>query len=50
MKELKADFPEHVIIASIMCSYSKEDWQVGGLANYWTKWAQADQLTINKGC
>jgi len=25
--ELKRDFPKHVIIASIMCSYSKEDWQ-----------------------
>jgi len=27
VKELKADFPEKVVIASIMCSYSKEDWQ-----------------------
>ncbi|KAG8555597.1 hypothetical protein GDO81_017754 [Engystomops pustulosus] len=24
--ELKADFPQHVVIASIMCSYNKEDW------------------------
>jgi len=27
VKELKADFPDKVVIASIMCSYSKEDWQ-----------------------
>ena len=25
--ELKADFPDHVVIASIMCSYDKDDWQ-----------------------
>eukprot|EP00698_Gefionella_okellyi_P015562 TRINITY_DN4394_c0_g2_i1.p1 TRINITY_DN4394_c0_g2~~TRINITY_DN4394_c0_g2_i1.p1 ORF type:complete len:1025 (+),score=213.34 TRINITY_DN4394_c0_g2_i1:328-3402(+) len=27
VRELKADFPDRVVLASIMCSYSKEDWQ-----------------------
>ena len=26
VRELKEDFPEKVIIASIMCSYNKDDW------------------------
>eukprot|EP00106_Octopus_bimaculoides_P021562 XP_014789004.1 PREDICTED: dihydropyrimidine dehydrogenase [NADP(+)]-like [Octopus bimaculoides] len=27
IKELKRDFPEKVVIASLMCSFNKEDWQ-----------------------
>lgn len=26
IKELKRDFPENVVIASVMCGYSEEDW------------------------
>ena len=26
VNELKRDFPDHIIIASVMCGYSKEDW------------------------
>lgn len=26
IKELKADFPQHIIVASLMCGYSKQDW------------------------
>ncbi|KAM4021626.1 dihydropyrimidine dehydrogenase [NADP(+)] isoform 1-T1 [Anomaloglossus baeobatrachus] len=45
--ELKTDFPQHIIIASIMCSYNKEDW---------TKLSQmaeasgADALELNLSC
>lgn len=28
MKELKEDFPKHIVIASIMCGFNKEDWTV----------------------
>lgn len=28
IKELKQDFPQHIVIASIMCAYNKDDWQV----------------------
>jgi len=27
ISELKSDFPKHILIASIMCGFSKEDWQ-----------------------
>ncbi len=26
ISELKADFPNNILIASIMCAYNKEDW------------------------
>jgi hypothetical protein len=26
IRELKADFPHHIIVASLMCGYSKQDW------------------------
>merc|ERR1719361_1899578 len=45
--EMKKDFPEHVIISSIMCSYDKTDWQE--LA----KMAEAsgtDALELNLSC
>jgi dihydropyrimidine dehydrogenase (NADP+) len=45
--ELKKDFPEHVILASIMASYCKEDWQelaIGAEA------AGSDGLELNLSC
>ncbi|KAK3577518.1 hypothetical protein CHS0354_026474 [Potamilus streckersoni] len=45
--ELKADFPDKVLIASIMCSYSKEDWTE--LARMAEK-AGADALELNLSC
>ncbi|GAB1609209.1 dihydropyrimidine dehydrogenase [NADP(+)]-like [Argonauta hians] len=47
IRELKEDFPEKIVIASIMCSFNKEDWQE--LA----KRAQAcgaDALELNLSC
>lgn len=26
VKEIKADFPEQIVISSIMCGYNKDDW------------------------
>ena len=46
-KELKADFPDRVVIASIMCSYSKEDWQE--LATM-AVGSGADGLELNLSC
>ncbi|XP_059095329.1 dihydropyrimidine dehydrogenase [NADP(+)]-like [Tigriopus californicus] len=45
--EIKADFPTHVIIASIMASYNKEDWQE--LAKMAAN-AGADALELNLSC
>lgn len=45
--ELKRDFPKQILIASIMCSYSKEDWTV--LAQMAEK-AGADALELNLSC
>ncbi|CAG2216272.1 DPYD [Mytilus edulis] len=45
--ELKRDFPEKILIASIMCSYSKEDWTE--LAKMSEK-AGADALELNLSC
>ncbi|KFR00409.1 Dihydropyrimidine dehydrogenase [NADP(+)], partial [Nipponia nippon] len=45
--ELKADFPNHILIASIMCSYSKEDWtELSKMAEV----AGADALELNLSC
>lgn len=47
VKEVKADFPDRIIIASIMCSYDKDDWQE------LTKMAVAsgaDALELNLSC
>ncbi|XP_064520756.1 dihydropyrimidine dehydrogenase [NADP(+)] isoform X1 [Pseudopipra pipra] len=45
--ELKADFPNHVLIASIMCSYSREDWtELSKMAEV----AGADALELNLSC
>ncbi|XP_041064626.1 dihydropyrimidine dehydrogenase [NADP(+)]-like [Carcharodon carcharias] len=47
IKELKADFPNNIIIASLMCTYNKNDW---------TKLAKmaedsgADALELNLSC
>ncbi|KAH9399748.1 hypothetical protein TYRP_017740 [Tyrophagus putrescentiae] len=45
--ELKADFPENILIASIMASYNKDDWVE--LAVMATK-AGADALELNLSC
>ena len=47
IKELKADFPDRILIASIMCSYIKEDWQL--LAKM-SEEAGADALELNLSC
>lgn len=47
IKELKADFPEKVIIASIMCSYNKDDWvELAQMAEA----SGADALECNLSC
>lgn len=45
--ELKKDFPDKILIASIMCSFSKEDWTE--LAQMAEK-AGADALELNLSC
>jgi len=45
--ELKADFPDHVIISSIMCSYAKEDWQEIAIR---AEKSGADALELNLSC
>ncbi|XP_054021130.1 dihydropyrimidine dehydrogenase [NADP(+)] [Dryobates pubescens] len=45
--ELKADFPDHVLIASIMCTYNREDWaELAKMAEV----AGADALELNLSC
>ncbi|XP_068808452.1 dihydropyrimidine dehydrogenase [NADP(+)] isoform X2 [Struthio camelus] len=45
--ELKADFPNHILIASIMSSYSKDDWtKLSKMAEV----AGADALELNLSC
>ncbi|XP_045158402.2 dihydropyrimidine dehydrogenase [NADP(+)]-like [Mercenaria mercenaria] len=45
--ELKKDFPDKIIIASIMCSFSKEDWtELAQMAEA----AGADALELNLSC
>lgn len=47
IRELKDDFPEKVVIASIMASYSKEDWQELAIGSCK---AGADMLELNLSC
>ncbi|MEE6495752.1 hypothetical protein FKM82_002137 [Ascaphus truei] len=45
--ELKADFPKHILIASIMCGYSKDDWtELSKMAEV----SGADALELNLSC
>ncbi|XP_075038434.1 dihydropyrimidine dehydrogenase [NADP(+)] isoform X2 [Mixophyes fleayi] len=45
--ELKKDFPKHIVIASIMCSYNKDDWtQLSQMAEA----SGADALELNLSC
>lgn len=47
MKEIKADFPEKVVIASIMASYDKDDWtNIAKMAEE----SGADALELNLSC
>lgn len=47
MRELKADFPTKVVIASIMASFNQNDWHV--LAQN-AEAAGADALELNLSC
>jgi dihydropyrimidine dehydrogenase (NADP+) len=47
IKELKRDFPKHIVIGSIMCGYNREDWTE--LAKM-TEAAGADALELNLSC
>uniref|UniRef100_A0AC35UG89 Dihydropyrimidine dehydrogenase [NADP(+)] n=1 Tax=Rhabditophanes sp. KR3021 TaxID=114890 RepID=A0AC35UG89_9BILA len=47
IRELKEDFPTKVIIASIMCSFHKDDWQTLAKA---AQDAGADALELNLSC
>ncbi|KAM9789919.1 dihydropyrimidine dehydrogenase [NADP(+)] [Neosynchiropus ocellatus] len=47
VEELKKDFPNNVVISSIMCSYNKEDWTE--LAKMAEK-SGADALELNLSC
>lgn len=45
--ELKKDFPSKIIIASIMCSYNKDDWtELAKMAEH----AGSDALELNLSC
>uniref|UniRef100_A0A6I8QZJ9 Dihydropyrimidine dehydrogenase [NADP(+)] n=1 Tax=Xenopus tropicalis TaxID=8364 RepID=A0A6I8QZJ9_XENTR len=45
--ELKADFPKNILIASIMCSYNKDDWTELALM---AEASGADALELNLSC
>jgi len=45
--EIKRDFPNQIVIASIMCSYDKDDWQT--LAKM-AEEAGPDALELNLSC
>jgi dihydropyrimidine dehydrogenase (NADP+) len=47
IKELKEDFPRHIVIASIMCGYHKDDWLA--LAQMAER-AGSDALELNLSC
>lgn len=47
IREVKADYPDHIIIASIMCGYDKADWQE--LTRRSVE-AGADALELNLSC
>ena len=47
VQEIKRDFPDRIVIASIMCSYCKEDWQE--LAKM-AQASEADALELNLSC
>ena len=47
VSEIKQDYPDRIVIASIMCSYNKEDWQqLAKMAQEST----ADALELNLSC
>ncbi len=47
IRELKQDFPDRIIVASIMCSLDKEDWQT---LSVMAVDAGADALELNLSC
>lgn len=47
IRELKRDFPKHIVVASLMCGYNKEDWvELASMANA----AGPDALELNLSC
>ncbi|XP_074118859.1 dihydropyrimidine dehydrogenase [NADP(+)] [Sminthopsis crassicaudata] len=47
ISELKADFPDNILIASLMCTYNKNDWaELSKMAEA----AGADALELNLSC
>ncbi|GLH06744.1 Dihydropyrimidine dehydrogenase [NADP(+)] [Gryllus bimaculatus] len=47
VKELKTDFPDKIVIASIMCAYDKEDWTT---LSQMAEASGADALELNLSC
>lgn len=47
IRELKRDFPNKIVIASVMCGFSKEDWTILCKAS---EEAGADALELNLSC
>ena len=47
VRQLKKDYPEHVLIASIMCGYIEQDWKDLVIA---TQEAGPDMLELNLSC
>ncbi|XP_064477285.1 dihydropyrimidine dehydrogenase [NADP(+)]-like [Ornithodoros turicata] len=47
VRELKRDFPDHVVISSIMCAYNEKDWtELAKMAEL----SGADALELNLSC
>jgi dihydropyrimidine dehydrogenase (NADP+) len=47
IRELKEEFPKHIVIASVMASFNKEDWQTLAIRS---EQAGADMLELNLSC
>lgn len=47
VRQLKKDYPQHIVIASIMCGYDKDDWQE---LTKMTQEAGPDALELNLSC
>ena len=47
IRELKQEFPDHILITSIMCTFNKNDWK---LLSQLCQKAGADALELNLSC
>lgn len=47
IREIKHDFPDHILIASIMCTFNEDDWR---LLSRLAQEAGADALELNLSC